>query len=276
MANIAPAELVAPIARTPLQFGLFSVVGFREGGAGRWYNGIQLETDTCAPLGAYGEGSCDPVANIPGGPINTENAPGDGETAEGTPFSVYGWWSCSPVSYSLEDAVDKARNHLYRYEEARVEQALWTGDLGNVPNFAGVNSFDAPADLGSVAVADIWRAISVAEAYIAKKYGGIGIIHMSRLLAMIAIDKSLQVRGGQLRTPLGTPIVAGTGYGSDKIVVTGDIAAYRSEPRDLTQGSAQLFNRGTNDLLAIVERDYVFAFEDCGFASVGITGAPSI
>jgi hypothetical protein len=276
MAGFTPAAVVAPIPRPDLQFGLFSVLGFREGGA-RWQSGVEFEQSNCEAARGYGAGDCDPAVDIPGLPMDFSSFKGgEGKTIEASAFGVYGWWACTPVAARPAEAYAKAQAHLQASEEARVERALWYGDLGNTPNFAGANGMSDPANLGSFDLKDIWTAISVLEAYIAVTYHGVGVIHMSRLLASFAVDKSVSPKGGRLQTPLGTPIVAGTGYGSDKLVATGAMAGYRSDAYQPSNVPYDLLDRQKNDFVSVAMRDYLVGFDNCGFAQTTIAGAPSL
>src|SRR3546814_19499340 len=84
------------------------------------------------------------------------------------------------MGHTLEYAQERATEHLLAREEARAEQALWTGDLGNDPNFT-------QADTSASTAASPSHAIAEAEAYIAPNYGSHGVIHMCRQLAPLAL-----------------------------------------------------------------------------------------
>ena len=66
---------------------------------------------------------------------------------------------------------------------------------------------------------------------------------------------------GTFRTKMGTPVVAGYGF-VDKppvIVSTGPIQIYRGDVFTSTNGGGG-FDKGTNDLTAVAERQYVIAY----------------
>lgn len=198
--------------------------------------------------------------------------PLDAQPGEGSPFTVYGHHTCSPIGNTLEWAKEQARQHLVLREEARVEQALWTGDLGNVPNFAGANGYPAIPSAGSFPLAQAWRAVSRLEQEIAQRYGALGVLHMSREVASILTDDGkLSVAQGRITTALGTPVVAGTGYSSNKIVATPALFGYRSEVFDSSDQPYDLLDRAVNDLYAIAERTYVLGFDPCGAVSATLT-----
>lgn len=267
MAAVAPRQVVDGVLRTPLPFGLFSVLGFRGDDAGHWQNGVRFEGLTCEGLGGIGAPDCDPEL-VQGLPKELDGGMGPG--GSGSPFTVYGHYQCSPIGRSFADAQALADQHLFSREEARVEEAFWTGNLGNVPNLSGANGFTAPVDLGT---REPHAAVALLEQEIAKRYGSQGVIHMSRENATL-LDKHLRVQGGRLFTALGTPVVAGTGYESDRIVATPAMLGYRSEPFASSNRPGDLLDRANNNLFAITERTYLVAFDECALLEVGVTPDP--
>lgn len=260
VAPVAPLNEVTPPTRTPLNFGLFSIVNFRPEGD-RWNGGVTWLGANCDPVSGVGEVcSDDPI----GLPKSLDGSPNRGEA---TPFVVYGNSVCAPIGASLAESEQRAFDHLLEGEEARVEQALWTGDLGNVPNFAGENGVDAPEDLG--AETDPVLALAKLEAWIAGSVGVIGMLHMSRGTAayLLGVGK-LEARGGRIRTKLETPVVAGAGYGDGKIVATGPITGYRGEVFTSSARPGDLLDRGRNDLYGVAEREYVIMADACGAAKI--------
>lgn len=269
MPTIAPPALVVGAPRIPLGFGLFSVLAPRENSADRWENGVTWETLTCEPVEGIGAPDCVPEDTL-GMPKALD--PLDAEDGEASPFSVYGHHTCSPIGNTWERATELARQHLLTREEARIEQALWTGDLGNVPNFAGANGYPALTAAGTFDLAQAWRAVARLEQVIAEAYGSQGVLHMSRELAtLLTDDGQLKVSGSRLVTPLGTPVVAGTGYDSTKIVATGALFGYRSEVFAPTDRPYDLLDRANNNLYTIAERSYVIGFDPCGAAVATLT-----
>lgn len=193
------------------------------------------------------------------------------EYGSASDFTIIGHFQCSPVGWGQNRDQDAATEHLISREIARVEQALWTGDLGNVPNFSAANGFPAATSVGSFTEANIWQAISTLEQELAEVYGSVGVIHMNRYLASIALDKGLETKGGRLYTKLGTPVVAGAGYGSGKIVASPALFGYRSDIETSTNRPGDQFALATNDLYAIAERQYLLGFEPCGLLQATIT-----
>lgn len=262
MAKTPPATVAAP-ARTPLPYGLGSVIAWRTGD--RWEGGVEFEALPCVPAEGRGGPDCDPEVEIPGLPKPLDDFDGPNFEGLGTTFAVYGEFSCSPIGGGWDRARTGAESHLIAREEARVEQALWFGDLGQVPNFSGANGYDAPTSLGEYT--DPAAALAVVEQGIAERYGSQGVIHMSRATATL-LRRYLTKRGGRLYTEaLDTPVVAGTGYEDGEIIGTGAMFGYRSDVFTSSNRPGDLLDRKTNDLYAVAERNYVLGIDPCGLVS---------
>lgn len=273
MAPIAPPQIVAGAPRLPLPYGLFSVVAPRVDAEERWENGVTFEALTCEPAGGIGEPECAPDETI-GLPKDLD--PNGTSAGVASPFTIYGHYQCSPIGNTLGYAQERAEAHLVAREQARVEQAVWTGDLGNTPSLRGAQV------LGGGAAVDIRSGIAALEAAIAAEYGSLGVIHLTRETALLAIAAGVldSAGGGRLFTTLGTPVVAGAGYdgsgpdgstagdGQAWAYVTPAIFAYRSEIFTSSNRPGDLLDRGQNNLYGVAERTYVVGWEDCGVSAV--------
>jgi hypothetical protein len=271
MANFAPAAQVEAPARQPLPFGLMSVLAPRSAADDRWQAGITWEALGCDPVSGIGQVACEPDENgrttATGLPKNLDGHPA--EDPEYDAFTVYGTYVCSPVGNSLEYAQRRAEEHLLSGEEARVEQALWTGDLDNTGFATGAED----AGPGSLV-----RSVAALEQWLAENYRAKGVIHMTREAALLGVVKGvLEVKGNTLVTRLGTPVVAGSGYpgtgptgqapaaGSTYVYATPAIVGYRSAvfPGADNEGG---FDRAVNNVTAVAERTYVVGWDNCGTA----------
>lgn len=258
MVLVAPPRPVAAPARTALPYGLGSVLGWRDGD--RFQTGVNWTSITCDPAGGRGGPHCHPDdESVVGLPKDF-----DGERSEGEalPFIVYGHDSCAVGGGNTPaTAQEFATNHLLAREEARAEQALWTGDLGNTPNFSGANGYAAPTDIGDFT--DPVAALAAVESALAKGYGSLGVIHMGRGTASL-LAKHLDKRGGKLYTRgLDTPVVAGAGYPEDAIVGSPALFGYRGDIFTSSNRAGDLLDRADNTLYAIAEREYVIGFDAC-------------
>lgn len=268
----APAQIVEGIARQPLPYGLLSVLTPRTPSDQHWQNGVEWETLGCNPASGIGDPQCDPDEETTGLPKNL--GVGAGEIGDATPFTVYGSYTCTPVGHTVQYAQDRATENLLAREEARAEQALWTGDLDN-------GGFAADAEDAAGGALSLVRAIGRLEQWLAENYGSQGVIHMSREVALSALAAlALEVRGNTLVTALGTPVVAGSGYpgtgpagqapGADQsyIYATPALMGYRSEVFPAVSPAAAGFDKGVNNLHAVAERTYVIGYDPCGTAYV--------
>lgn len=254
--------LVPGITRTPLPYGLFSVLTPRPGDSdGHWQQGVHWEALTCAPADGLSD-PCPPGGDAIGLPKNLTEG---GEHASAAPFTIYGHYTCSPVGHPIGFAQDRAVEHLVVREEARVEQALWTGDLGNGGFAAGAT--DLGSDLSPEA------AVAALEVWIAQTYGSLGVLHTDRGTATLLIEAGVvKPSGNTLYTVLGTPVVAGAGYPAEGLIhATPALMGYRSEVFPGASPTSAGFDHSQNDLYAVAERTYVIGWDPCGTAVAGVS-----
>jgi hypothetical protein len=283
VSSFAPAELVEGVQRQPLPYGLFSVLTPRPEGDARWMNGIKWETLTCDPVSGRSGPGCTDVADengdFPEGVVGLPKAldRNAGEVGEAAAFAVYGHFNCSPVGFTPQVAQERATMHLQAREQARVEQAIQTGDLGNTPNFT-----DA-ADLTGGTPVSALEAAAMLEDWIAAEYGSLGVLHGTRGgIDLLDNSGSLHTSGSRLLTRVDTPVVAGAGYrnvspagvvtaGVWWLYVTPALFGYQSEIITSSETPGDLLDRGSNDLYAIAERGYVIGWDPCGVAAAAFT-----
>lgn len=268
MANlVAPSALVAAPARTPLEYGLGSVIAWRSGD--RFEAGVTWEALTCEPaLGRSGSRATTSTVGLPK-PLDDFD---DVNVAEALSFVVYGEYAANPIGTSLEEAQQRAVDHLLTREIARVEQALWTGDLGNTPSLiSGATTLTSSAYL---------PALGLLEEWIGDAYGSQGVIHMTRFAATMLVE-ALDARGGRLFTKaLGTPVVVGAGYpgtgptgqspaaGASWMFASPALVGWRGDVFTSSNRPGDLLDRGVNHLYAVAERSYAVGFDPCGTAAV--------
>lgn len=263
MAGIPKLMVTAP-TRVPITLGLFSVLPFTgEDAEGRWVgSGVEFMADTCAPVGGFAGYDCDPGSVVPEEPRLKTDGTAPYTLGEADTFGVYGWFECGP--FSVDEAQPAAERHLISREQARVEQAFWTGDLGNTPNLEDSGA----TDLGTKAEAA--DAVVALEAWMSSELGYQGILHTAfAQAARLTYKGVLEVKDGVLQTKMGTPVVAGAGYPDDgRIFATGAMKGYRSEVEQLGTSPLSGFAYATNDLTAYAYRNYALAMDTCGTAVV--------
>lgn len=257
-----PRVLVDAPERVRQSHGLFSVLPFGGGADGRWVgSGVEYVAQTCAPAGGIPGYDCDPAVTPP---LVTDDGTPTPTGGEGDSFSIFGWFRCGPMS--LGDAQEKADAHLLAREEERVEQAFWTGDLGNQPNLTMAER----ANLGSFAATE---AVVQLEQWGYNTYGSAPILHTSVLNALrLTYGGVFEVKEDRLQTKFGTPVVAGAGYpDTAEIVATGQMSGFRTEIEAVGANDLSGFSFATNDNVAYSWRHYTLTIDSCGLAVATIT-----
>lgn len=245
-----PKHLVTPPPAVPYRYGLFSVATLRTEDLttnGHWRNGIVWDSQNCGSLG-FTQSAC-----LDENPESLD--PTDcGTIREFDPFTVYEYSTPEIPGYSLAEHRQHAADRLLVKEQSAVEFALW--DLFGAEIFSGEGGCQDLTEYPG------WYALGAAEQVAAGLING-GVIHMSRVAAM-ALGLYLFPDGQVLRTRLGTPVIAGAGYGfydlpgQASIVVTGQVAMYRGEIE-----FADAVDKANNKTSIIAARDYVVGW-DCG------------
>ena len=102
-----------------------------------------------------------------------------------------------------------------------------------------------------------------------RETGRMGVIHApGDLVAAWGFDRVRDSGDGVLRTVLGTPIVAGSGYGTGTAWATGPVL-YERGPVDVVPGTrAQATDRSSNEVAYYAEREIVVGWDGCLHASV--------
>lgn len=244
-----PKHLVPAPQVTPHRFGLFSVAQPRTGdatdGDAHWRNGIQWVSDNCTYVGVT-DGPCDQGS--------LDSTPGC-TLREFDPFTVYAYNTDDVAGFTLAEHRQRTIDRLTIAEQKEVEFETWLRFGDEIVD----SEFGDCLDLTMVPG---WQALGFAEQVAQGLANGGGVIHMSRAAA-IALSLHLVVEGSTLRTKLGTPVVAGTGYdyfssfGQAVLVVTGPVVMYRS---DIDVSEA--VDKATNTVSMVAQRDYVVGW-DC-------------
>lgn len=254
MPIIAPKQRIeAPVTQRPTG-GLFSQFAPIEDSSIRWENGVTWEDVERADIGSIGQyQKPGTVAGLP----KVLDKP-KGVTRESLePLTLYAVFRTTPLDHTPEEAVAIAAQRLAQYEEFEVEKALWSGVKGAGPALINVQEWannSGPQDAESS-----WNATE----HYAHTPGIRPTFHVSRRLCGLLTARQMFecLPDGTFRTKMGTPVVAGYGY-VDKppvIVSTGPIQIYRGDVFTSTNGAGG-FDKGTNDLTAVAERQYVIAY----------------
>lgn len=289
-------QIVDPPLFTALPHGLWDSIQHPTANGSHWQQGITW-IERCPD----GDTTYDECLSVTG--TGTPSAPtaksGNVQQTSrgGTPFTVYAQFECSPVG--VGDAATVGSDALARVEQRQVEAAFWTGVAGGqpvvFPHLAAdaevVDSQDivlqptaSPIVTGG---ADVAHALGALEQALATCYAGQGLIHVPRsALPTLAAWKLARVDDdGQLVTPGGNRIVAGSGYtgsgpdgtaaaaGTSWIYATGPGFGYRSDV--YVSPVRESLDRSTNTLRMLAERTYVIGYTCCLLAAHIALGVPT-
>jgi hypothetical protein len=245
-------QLVEAPPVVPLPYGIFSVAEPRLSTDEHWKLGVQWQSQACG------------TTKITTGPCIEPDR--DGLTPDDycsvsqyEPFTVYSYNNDDVIGYGMDEDLANTIQRLVATEQRSVEEYLWSTLTTNAVSTTTLSSAPAGVVLGYL------------EQVLAQNYGGVGVIHMSRLAATF-LWEYLSVSGGKLITKMGTPVVAGAGY--DNIVApAADFTMFASGPVVLYRGDVDTrqnaLDRATNQASIIAQRDYVVGW-DC--VAYGVEG----
>ena len=170
-------------------------------------------------------------------------------------FTVYARGIGSIRNRAEDEASIRAR--LVEVEQFGVESQLWA---------------DMAAATTEVATSDgLLHGLAVVEQLLVEAYPALGVIHMNRFAAVMLGDH-LSLEGGRLVTRLGTPVVAGGGYGAVAGAAPATATIYGTGPLVLRRGQAVADtitpDREANSATAFAHRTYAVGW-DC--TAVGVT-----
>lgn len=244
------AEIFVEVAAPPVvphPFGLFSVVPPTDP-ADRWQIGMRWRSLACTTPDLLADDLC--ITGVDPGPKDNHDCSTD--DFEAKPFTVVYARTVSGVPYEVGES--EATQVVQNAEEYAVEQHVWSL----------MSAAAAPA-----AGSDLPDILALVENELAQDYHGTGIIHMSRGNA-VKLASHLTRVGSQLQTAVGTPVVAGGGYGvtgpATQIFGTGAMVIHR--------GSLDTYRGATlsvNDFQVLAERVYAVGW-DCTTVGASVTG----
>lgn len=271
-------EVASPV-RTPLPYGLMSVVQQPATADQHWQLGVEFEPITCSRAD-----------------ITFESCPASGgldKTARdvlglsaSNPFTVYTMAQCSTVGF-VDRAQELAAAVLTAGEARAVEREFWTGELGVTPHLAedtAITGSDGEVEQSAATVlvsgaVDVVEGIARLEEALGDCYGNEGVIHVSPSVLTHMCAYGIAYRDGpRMRTCNGHLIAAGAGYpgtapngsapatGSRWAYATGAVFLYRSAVNFVGANPGEIVNRTKNTVAQIAERTYVVGWDCCHFA----------
>jgi hypothetical protein len=247
-------QLVEAPAAFPLRYGFFSVAEPRLTTDDHWRLGVQWQSQSCSPAKRTTGPCIDPEVD----PLTPDDFC---SVVQYEPFTVYAYENDDIIGATLAEHEAHAIARLTNGEQYAVEQQFW-GLVTTAPAVTTTDLSGAPAGV----------VLGYIEQILANNYFGQGVIHMDRFTATI-LWEYLDVSGARLQTRLGTPVIAGGGYGNmadppvDEFFIygTGPVVVYRGDIDTRQMAIA----KETNQVSYIAQRDYVVGY-DCG--GVGVKG----
>lgn len=275
---LCPPLYVEPPAVTPYGYGLYSVATMPVPEENpHWRCGVHYEPWKCGRSFLW----ADPCDN----PDQPDKMPADGvDLVEGTPFLVWDGYHCRLPGRSNEAEVRRRATEALRLGEQRsVEEAFWTGSMGNSPALADPSTVVLNPNNPPAVPADVLTfpaGVAALEEWLGNNYPGQGTIFASRGASAYFARHQLGFRvGGHVETlagtrvaflggspntgPDGTPAPAGYAW----LYATGQVVIRRSEIFVNPDTLAAALNRSTNEVLVLAEREIVITRE-CGTAAV--------
>lgn len=266
-ATTPPIYVDAPPAG-PIRYGLFKAARMLDLDIHGRTGGLQFEPDTCGIARLY-------TAECPASEQDVKTLSDLSPIVTATPFVAYASVLCSPVGRTPEEQQRRAVRRLMAGEQTQVEHAFWNG--------GGVGASPALTLMGATIVASALtsfggRLAALEEAFY-DVYGYQGTVHVNTAAYGAAAFGNLIIRPdtpdipAHLVTPIGSIWSFGPGYditgpanvapaaGSVWAFITGAVTVWRSQDMG-TPDPRQTFDRTTNQMVALAEREYVVA-PDC-------------
>lgn len=273
MAAITGAVSVPAPAAGPLRYGLFNAArSIQDIPVHARVGGVQFEPDTCGVARLY-------TAECPITDQNSKTLTDTSPVVTAAPFVAYASVVCSPVGRDPAEQSRRAAARLLAGEQTQVEAALWNG--GGVGATPALTLAGATTVVGAGLTRFHSRIAALEEAFYSA-YGYQGTIHVNTAANGAAARAEMLIRtspgGGTevppiIVTPLGSRWSFGAGYDitgpADAAPAAGSVWAFMTGPVQIWRSSdlllpdpRQTFNRSTNQLIAVAEREYVVAY-DC-------------
>lgn len=249
----ARIEVTAPTP-TPYRYGFFSVATPSPEVDDRWSGGgIKWVSEFCTTPGITYNVCVDPdvaALEFDAGCV----------ISEFDPFTLYASVGDSVGKFRVTDeAITLARTRLEAGEQYGVEEQMW--------------ALLAAGEPSPVAATTLALGLAIVEQALAEAYPSLGVIHMSRLAATLYADQ-LRVEGNRLVTTLGTPVIAGGGYGAISGAEPSTITVYGTGPvvlkRTAIDDRIRAIHRESNTHNIIAQRTYAIGY-DCAVVGATVT-----
>lgn len=256
-------QLVDPPPRQRRRYGLFDAATVVEMPQRVIAAGLQFYADDCGDFTEVYNQTC---------AASPTKTPNEGtELVETDPFWLVTRIRCGAVGRTAEEIKRAAQTRLEASEQREVESVLWNGAAGQ----PGVLSLTD--NVGTVTVTPLapgaGAAISALENAFYAINGYVGTIHINtRAEGALQYAGMLQPQSGVLRTPIGSAVSLGAGYGITGpadvapapgfvwAFMTGYTTVWRSQDIQARIDPRQVMDRTLNQWDVVSERVYAAAW----------------
>lgn len=201
---ISNRQLIEPPPRQRRRYGLFDAATVLDMPDRVITAGLQYYADDCGDAVVPYNQTCDTS------PLKTPNE--DSELVGTDPFWLVTRKRCGTVGRTAEEIRSAARAQLDGAEQREVENVLWSGSV-TLPGITDLISNPTT----TIVVPDApgaGAAVSALEEAYYRQNGYVGTIHVNnRAEGALQYAGMLQKDAGVLRTPVGTAVSLGAGYG---------------------------------------------------------------
>lgn len=279
VATTPPVLIEKPTPSLPLRYGLFqAAVGPLDLPEHTETGGLRYVHSLCRNGFSY-EVECPPSAqNSKTGFFGTGL-----ETVTGKPFVVGATVTCGTVGYTEAELRAFGVEALKGVEQGVVEQVLSNATALDVaPELSAANGIITVTGGGVTPVeviSELERARYCGFGAGVAKYGPPGYLHMPiPVFNQLKSDHLIEFDGTRWRTPIGTVVSTGCYTGKDPagadpvdgtfwVYITGQTTVWRTPDSGVFITPIEgALNRTTNQVLMMVEREYVVTFECAGYA----------
>lgn len=277
VATIPPVYVQKPTPSFPLRYGLLqAAVGPLDLPVHARNGGIRYITSLCAEGFGY-EIECIDDQNSKASEFSLGTT-----TVTGAPFIIAATVTCGTVGTTFEDQRALVMERLRGVEQAMLEEIFSTSAFGQSPGLItgdGITTVTGAGDTVVDVLSELERARYCGFTGNTAQYGPPGYLHVAiPVFNALKAQHLIDFDGTRWRTPIGTvvstgcyanntPAGAAPADGVFWMYLTGQTTIWRTSDADVQiapiEGS---FNRTTNQMMMLAEREYVVTYECGGFA----------
>lgn len=277
VATIPPVLIEKPTPSMPLRYGLLqAAVGPLDLPVHARNGGLRYVTSLCAEGFGY-EIECIGEQNSKASEFVLGTT-----TVTGLPFIIAATVTCGTVGYTFEEQRAFVVERLRGVEQAVLEEIFSTSTFGQSPGLItgdGITTVTGAGDDVTDVLSELERARYCGFTGNTAQYGPPGYLHVAiPVFNELKREHMLEFDGTRWRTPIGTVVSTGCYANNDPagaapadgvfwMYLTGQTAIWRTSDADLQVAPVEgSFNRTTNQMMMLAEREYVVTYECGGFA----------